>query len=88
MVFDVSRSSGPVSFGFSSLECTNALKSMGSLTDCPTSPALPMDTNQRDTSLKTELSTEVIHIHWYQCDIYLIPTMCENFRIKWFGKLI
>ncbi|XKL65617.1 hypothetical protein PGB90_009037 [Kerria lacca] len=54
----LNRSSGPVSFGFSSLECSNPLKSMASMGECATIPGSPPDSDQINTNLKNELNAE------------------------------
>ncbi|XP_065226364.1 JNK-interacting protein 3 isoform X2 [Planococcus citri] len=57
----MSRSSGPISFGFSSLECStaNVAKSINSPVECSTISASPPDSNQSNTSLKNELNAEL-----------------------------
>lgn len=51
------RFSGPVSFGFSSLECPSTLKSIDGTNDYPVTTNSPSGSFHSNSSLKNELQT-------------------------------
>lgn len=85
MYYFVFRSSGPVSFGFSSLECPSTLKSIDGPNEYPllisNSPPESINSN---SSLKNELQTPHVSKNMY---LFIFFRLCLNNYYNYYDLL-
>lgn len=81
LLFCYFRSSGPVSFGFSSLESPSALKSIDGSNEYPIISNSPPGSMHSNSSLKNELQTPQVNINTYLLYIFRSTYYNINFKL-------